>query len=127
MKKTNIVFMGTPAFSVPALKALAAQDNFTVSLVVTQPDRPRGRGKILAPSPVKTAALNLGLELCADLFRVKTVGSQLPPQFLFSWQVAGTVCEPFDRSGQGSPVCEVQVDSNRKFRVFYLFYCRVER
>ena len=72
-------------------------------------------------------ALNLGLELFADLFKVKTVGSQLSPQFLFPWQVAGTVCETFDRSGQSFAVCEVQVDSNREFRVFCLFYCRDER
>jgi methionyl-tRNA formyltransferase len=55
--------MGTPDFSVPALQRLAAQDNFHISLVVTQPDRPKGRGKKLTPSPVKTAALKLGLEI----------------------------------------------------------------
>lgn len=55
--------MGTPDFSVPALKALAARDNFEVSLVVTQPDRPQGRGKKLSPSPVKEAALDLGLKV----------------------------------------------------------------
>lgn len=55
--------MGTPDFSVPALQRLSAQDEFHISLVVTQPDRPKGRGKKLAPSPVKTAALNLSLEV----------------------------------------------------------------
>lgn len=55
--------MGTPDFSVPALLKLAAQDDFHVSLVVTQPDRPRGRGKKKWPSPVKTAALNLGIDV----------------------------------------------------------------
>jgi methionyl-tRNA formyltransferase len=63
MKKTNIIFMGTPDFSVPALKALASQDNFNISLVVTQPDRPKGRGKHLSFPPVKQAALELGLEI----------------------------------------------------------------
>lgn len=63
MKKTNIIFMGTPDFSVPSLQALASQDDFHISLVVTQPDRPRGRGKKLSFSPVKEAALELGLEI----------------------------------------------------------------
>ncbi|RLC19257.1 MAG: methionyl-tRNA formyltransferase [Deltaproteobacteria bacterium] len=61
--KTNIIFMGTPDFSVPALQHLVAQDDFHISLVVTQPDRPKGRGKKLTPSPVKTAALKLGLDV----------------------------------------------------------------
>ncbi len=61
--KTKIIYMGTPDFSVSALNALAAQKNFDVCLVVTQPDRPKGRGKKLAPSPVKIAALKLGLEV----------------------------------------------------------------
>ena len=53
--------MGTPEFSVPPLKALAAREDFNIQLVVTQPDRPKGRGKKLAFSPVKQAALDLGL------------------------------------------------------------------
>jgi len=61
--RAHIIYMGTPDFSVPALQRLAAQDDFHVSLVVTQPDRPKGRGKKLAPSPVKTAALKLGLDV----------------------------------------------------------------
>lgn len=63
MKQTRIIFMGTPDFSVPALRALAGTDHFDIPLVITQPDRPRGRGKKLAPSPVKTAALALGIEV----------------------------------------------------------------
>ncbi len=55
--------MGTPDFSVPPLKALAAQKDFHISLVITQPDRPKGRGKKLAASPVKKAALELGLDV----------------------------------------------------------------
>lgn len=61
--KTRIIFMGTPDFSVPALKALAARKDYCISLVITQPDRPKGRGKKLAFSPVKKAALDLGLEV----------------------------------------------------------------
>ncbi len=61
--KPNIIYMGTPDFSVPALKALAQRPDFHVSLVVTQPDRPKGRGKKLAFSPVKAAGLDLGIEI----------------------------------------------------------------
>src|SRR5450432_4146922 len=56
----NLVFCGTPAFAVPTLEKLVAA-GFAVSLVVTQPDRPKGRGMELALSPVKQRALQLGL------------------------------------------------------------------
>ena len=52
--------MGTPAFSVPTLEMLAAGKH-TVQAVFTQPDRPRGRGHKLQPSPVKAKATELGL------------------------------------------------------------------
>ena len=51
--------MGTPEFAVPCLNALC-EYGCTVSLVVTQPDRPAGRGKKLRPPPVKVAAEKLG-------------------------------------------------------------------
>ncbi len=54
--------MGTPDFAVPALKALA-EYNCHISLVITQPDRPKGRGKKIIAPPVKTAAEELGLEI----------------------------------------------------------------
>jgi methionyl-tRNA formyltransferase len=53
--------MGTPEFAVPALRSLAARDDIDLITVVTQPDRPAGRGKKLAPPPVKEAALALGV------------------------------------------------------------------
>jgi methionyl-tRNA formyltransferase len=53
------VFMGTPRFAVPILEALAAVTD--VRLVVTQPDRPAGRGRGIEAPPVKNAALALGL------------------------------------------------------------------
>ena len=55
----RIVFMGTPEFAVPSLKAVAAA--YDVVLVVTRPDAVRSRGKKLEPSPVKACALDLGL------------------------------------------------------------------
>lgn len=57
---TKIVFMGTPAFSVPILRMLV-EEGYDVVSVVTQPDRPVGRKKILTPTPVKEEALRLGL------------------------------------------------------------------
>ena len=58
-KKAGIIFMGTPEFAVPALKALHKNDQ-DIALVVTQPDRPKGRGRKRTPSPVKETAMNLG-------------------------------------------------------------------
>ncbi|MDR0671161.1 MAG: methionyl-tRNA formyltransferase, partial [Oscillospiraceae bacterium] len=52
----KLVFMGTPAFAVPPLRALLA-DGHRVAGVFTQPDRPRGRGYAVAFSPVKALAL----------------------------------------------------------------------
>ncbi len=57
---TNIVFMGTPGFSVPVLEKLI-EDGYHILAVVTQPDRPVGRKKVLTPPPVKEAALKHGL------------------------------------------------------------------
>ena len=54
----NLVFCGTPAFAVPTLQKLA-DAGFKIHLVVTQPDKPRGRGLELAPSPVKQRATQL--------------------------------------------------------------------
>ncbi|HUX46610.1 MAG TPA: methionyl-tRNA formyltransferase [Desulfosporosinus sp.] len=56
----RLVFMGTPDFAVPALRALVSGGHDVVG-VFTQPDRPSGRGKRLKPSPVKVAAEELGL------------------------------------------------------------------
>jgi methionyl-tRNA formyltransferase len=59
MRSFRIIFMGTPEFAVPALKALHASRHDVVA-VLTQPDRPKGRGRRLTPPPVKVAALELG-------------------------------------------------------------------
>jgi methionyl-tRNA formyltransferase len=60
-KMTKIVFMGTPLFAVPSLEAVAALPDVEIIQVITQPDRPAGRGQTLQPSPVKAKALELGL------------------------------------------------------------------
>jgi methionyl-tRNA formyltransferase len=65
--KPKIVYMGTPEFAVSALELLNQRDDVDVVLVVSQPDRPRGRGKKLLPSPVKKRALELGLATAEPL------------------------------------------------------------
>ena len=59
-KELRIVFMGTPEFAVPSLRALVA-GGYNVVAVVTTPDKPAGRGQKLHQSEVKLAALELGL------------------------------------------------------------------
>ncbi|EFU41693.1 methionyl-tRNA formyltransferase [Paenibacillus vortex V453] len=56
----KIVFMGTPAFAVPSLEMLIVE-GYSIAAVVTQPDRPQGRKKVLTPTPVKEAALRHGI------------------------------------------------------------------
>lgn len=67
----RVVFMGTPDFAVPSLKALI-EAGHKVAAVFTQPDRPVGRGKDLRPSPVKEAAQSLNLKVLQPE-RVKAV------------------------------------------------------
>jgi methionyl-tRNA formyltransferase len=62
VQSLNLVFCGTPGFAVPTLERLV-EAGFHVHLVVTQPDRPKGRGLELVPSPVKLCALKLGLPI----------------------------------------------------------------
>lgn len=57
----KIVFMGTSEFAVPSLQM--TDDNFEVAAVITQPDRPKGRGHKIEPSPVKKAALERNLPI----------------------------------------------------------------
>ncbi|WP_163182848.1 methionyl-tRNA formyltransferase [Neobacillus sedimentimangrovi] len=96
---TKIVFMGTPDFSVPILRQVIA-DGYEVIGVVTQPDRPVGRKKVLTPPPVKVEALKHGipvfqpekirnpeelskiLELKPDLIVTAAFGQILPKELL---------------------------------------------
>ncbi len=56
----KIIFMGTPAFALPSLERLTAE-GYGVSLVVTAPDKPRGRGQLVSATPVKEFALRRGI------------------------------------------------------------------
>src|SRR4051794_8159176 len=96
---TKIVFMGTPDFSVPVLRQII-NDGYEVIGVVTQPDRPVGRKKVLTPPPVKVEALKHGipvfqpekirqedevakiLSLKPDLIVTAAFGQILPKQLL---------------------------------------------
>ncbi len=58
----RVIFLGTPAFAVPTLKALLAAGEEVIA-VITQPDKPRGRGQKVSPSPVKELAQAYGLRV----------------------------------------------------------------
>ncbi len=79
--RLKIIFMGTPDFSIPPLMALH-HSRHEVVLVITQPDRPKGRGRKLAPSPVKKSALKLGY----DIFQPKSFRSVEVEQYLAEFQ-----------------------------------------
>jgi methionyl-tRNA formyltransferase len=72
----RLVFLGTPEASVPPLRALVAA-GFDVALVVTRPDKRRGRRGDLSPSPVKAAAVELGLPVSHDVDDVLGTGADL--------------------------------------------------
>ena len=75
----NIVFMGSPDFSLPTLQALS--DHFQVQGVVTQPDRPAGRGKSLSAPPVKKLAIDLGL----DIYQPRSLRTEESFQQIKEW------------------------------------------
>lgn len=66
MAGARIIFMGTPAFALPSLEELFSNGH-DIRLVITQPDRPKGRGRALEPSPVKKLALEKNLKVMEPL------------------------------------------------------------
>jgi methionyl-tRNA formyltransferase len=72
----RLAFLGTPELAVTPLRALVAA-GFDVAIVVSQPDRRRGRGSALSPSPVKAAAQDLGLRVTDDVDDLLTAGVDL--------------------------------------------------
>ena len=77
---TKIVFMGSPDFALPTLKALV--ENFEVVGVVTKPDKKSGRGQKTSPSPIKKLALSLGL----DVYQPKSLKSSSFLEKLDHWK-----------------------------------------
>jgi methionyl-tRNA formyltransferase len=57
----RVIFFGSPEFAIPSLRIV--HENYDVVGVVTQPDRPAGRGKILTPPPVKILSDELGIHV----------------------------------------------------------------
>ena len=138
----RLVFLGTPAASVPFLEALAAA-GFDVALVITQPDKRRGRRAAPTPSPVKAAAQSLGipvstevddaLDADADLGVVVAFGQIIKPHVLdrlamvnvhFSllprWRGAAPVERAILAGDQTTGVCLMEVaeglDTGRVYR-----------
>src|ERR1700675_2522792 len=74
----RIIFCGTPEFAVPSLRRLAAEPGITIEAVITQPDRPRGRGQHVSASPVKEAALAADLRV----YQPETIKSDSAQEFL---------------------------------------------
>jgi methionyl-tRNA formyltransferase len=74
----RIVFCGTPEFAVPSLRRLSAEPGISVEAVITQPDRPRGRGQHVSGSPVKQAALAANLHV----YQPETIKSDSAQEFL---------------------------------------------
>ena len=72
----RLVFLGTPETAVPPLRALL-DSGHDVALVVSRPDKRRGRGGTLVPSPVKAAAIELGLDVVDSLDTVAEAGAEL--------------------------------------------------
>jgi methionyl-tRNA formyltransferase len=72
----NVVFLGTPAFAVPTLESLLSASDIEVLCVLSQPDRPSGRGQKLLPTPVKTVAQAAGL----PVFQPEKLGKDLELQ-----------------------------------------------
>ncbi|MCE2502536.1 MAG: methionyl-tRNA formyltransferase [Chlorobi bacterium] len=82
----RVIFMGTPDFAIPSLEAIV-EAGYTIPLVVTLPDKPKGRGRKLSPSPVKARAEELGIE-------VATPGKLRDPEFLelLSFKKPDVIC-----------------------------------
>jgi methionyl-tRNA formyltransferase len=78
MAPLHIVFCGTPEFAVPSAPAARANPEFSIEAVITQPDRPRGRGQNVSASPVKESALEFGLHV----YQPETIKSESAQEFL---------------------------------------------
>jgi methionyl-tRNA formyltransferase len=88
----KLVYLGTPAIAVPPLEALVAAGH-SVELVVTGEDKRRGRGGDLAPTPVKAAALRLGLTVSHDVADVLATQAELGVVVAFGRIIAGDVLD----------------------------------
>ena len=74
----RVIFCGTPEFAVPSLQRLAQEPGISIEAVITQPDRPRGRGRKIAAGAVKEAALALDLHV----YQPESIKSESAANFL---------------------------------------------
>ena len=128
----RIVFMGTPDFSVPALKALVEAGHQVIA-VVTQPDKPKGRGKEVQMTPVKIQAMEYGIPvyqpakvreasfvevlkgLEADVYVVIAFGQILPKAVLsFRSTAASTSTRPCFPVQGAAPIQWCVIDGERE-------------
>lgn len=85
----RIIFIGTPEFAVPSLRALAEDDRFEIVGVVTQPDKPVGRKGTITPPPVKIAAQELDIRIIEQPEKLKNEPFK-------SWiEEVGPACDTF--------------------------------
>jgi methionyl-tRNA formyltransferase len=88
----RLAYLGTPEMAVPPLRALAAAGH-DIALCVTRPDRRRGRGGHTTPSPVKEAALELGIPVSHDMGDLTGIGAELAVVVAFGRIIPTAVLE----------------------------------
>ncbi|SFL59694.1 methionyl-tRNA formyltransferase [Salibacterium qingdaonense] len=136
----KIVFMGTPDFSVPILEGIL-EENWEVAGVVTQPDRPKGRKKILTPPPVKQAAKAHGLpvlqpetmkneenvqavlDLQPDVIVTAAFGQLLPESLLFTppYKAVNVHASLLPKYRGGAPIHRAVIDGEEKSGVTIMY------
>lgn len=97
----RVIFAGTPEVALPALDAIAASEHELLA-VVTRPDARAGRGRTVAPSPVKARAVELGVD-------VWTPASARDPEFLAQLQAAAPDAAPVVAYGNLIPPAALAV------------------
>lgn len=85
----RLLFLGTPDFAVPCLKALANDARFEIVGVVTQPDKPVGRNAVMTPPPIKVTAQELGITT------IKQPEKMTDPEFKAWVEEVGPTCDAF--------------------------------
>ncbi|SFP05939.1 methionyl-tRNA formyltransferase [Salibacterium halotolerans] len=136
----KIVFMGTPDFSVPILEGIL-EENWEVVGVVTQPDRPKGRKKILTPPPVKQAAEVHGipvlqpktlkkeenvqavLDLHPDVIITAAFGQLLPESLLSAppYKAVNVHASLLPKYRGGAPIHQAVIDGEEKSGVTIMY------
>ncbi|ADH99200.1 methionyl-tRNA formyltransferase [Salisediminibacterium selenitireducens] len=136
----KVIFMGTPDFSVPVLEGLC-ESGYDVVMVVTQPDRPKGRKKQLTPPPVKVAAEKRGLSVYqpekirdpkeaehvlaadADLLVTAAYGQILPKEILESTRLGciNVHASLLPEYRGGAPIHQAVIDGKNKTGITIMY------